>query len=191
MPNLSEFVEEWKKSPSRFVAAGGSPVGGQDHMRLLLLADATGVELTRVRYVPFDGGGEALTALLGGFVQVVPGDASEVVAQYEAGRIRILAVLSPERIGSPFDAVPTAREQGFGVEWITWRGFFAPPTVSDEGYSRWVDALGRLADSDEWTRVRQRYGMARYRVLGPEFEDLVSREVEQFERLTERLGLVR
>jgi putative tricarboxylic transport membrane protein len=189
--SLAEWMEAWRKNPAGFVSAGGSPVGGQDHMRMLLLADASGIDLTRVRYVPFDGGGEALTALLGGFVHVMPGDASEVVSQFEAKKIRLLAVLAPERIGPPFDGVPTAREQGFEVEWITWRGFFAPPSLSEDGYRKWVEALGRVADSEEWTRVRARYGLSPFRVVGPEFEDLIRLEVEKFERLTERLGLAR
>jgi putative tricarboxylic transport membrane protein len=189
--DLSEWMEAWKKRPSDFVSAGGSPVGGQDHMRMLLLADVSGIDLTGVRYVPFDGGGEALTALLGGFVHVMPGDASEVVSQYEARKIRILAVLAPERIGPPFEDVPTAREQGYEVEWITWRGFFAPPTVSEDAYRVWVEALGQVADSDEWAAVRTRYGLSAFRVVGADFEELVDREVDQFRRLTERLGLAR
>ena len=76
-------------------------MGGQDHMKILLLAREAGMNLRRIRYVPFDGGGEAMTSLLGGFVQVCSADASEVLGQWEAGTVRLLAVLAKERMAAP------------------------------------------------------------------------------------------
>ena len=63
----------------------GSAIGGQDHMKVMVLAQAAGVDPLTLRYTPFDGGGEAMTAMLGGFVDVFPGDVSEVLGQLEAG----------------------------------------------------------------------------------------------------------
>lgn len=77
-----------------------------------------------MRYVPFDGGGEALTALLGGFVQAFAGDASEVRGQLEAGTVRVLATLSDKRLAGPYQRVPTAKELGYDVSWVVWRGFY-------------------------------------------------------------------
>jgi putative tricarboxylic transport membrane protein len=189
--SLAELIEAWKHHPGDVVVAGGSAVGGQDHMRVLLLADAAGIDPRSIRYVPFDGGGEALTALLGGFVAVVPLDASEVLAHFEAGNLRLLAVLAPERLKAPFAEIPTAREQGFDVDSVVWRGFYAPSGIGEEAYRRWVDALQEMAASEAWTGLRARYGLSPFYVGGAEFETMVSDEVERFRKLTVRLGLIR
>jgi putative tricarboxylic transport membrane protein len=188
--DLSDLVRAWKETPEDVVVAGGSAVGGQDHMRVLLLADEAGIGLGQIRYVPFDGGGEAITALLGGFVEVVPVDASEIAEHVRAGTVRILAVLGPERLGPPFESVPTAREQGYDVSSVVWRGFYAPQGISDEGYRRWVEALAAIESSESWRRVRDRFGLAPYYSAGPDFENLVQAEVARFRELTRRLGLV-
>jgi putative tricarboxylic transport membrane protein len=188
--NLSDLIQAWKDTPGEVVVAGGSAVGGQDHMRVLLLADEAGIGLRDIRYVPFDGGGEAITALLGGFVEVVPVDASEIAEHARAGTVRILAVLGPERLGPPFDSVATAREQGYDVSSVVWRGFYAPHGISDEGYRRWVDALQTIEGSESWTRVRDRFGLTPYYSAGPDFENRIRQEVERVRELTRRLGLV-
>lgn len=188
--NLGELVEAWRTHPGDVVVAGGSAVGGQDHMRVLLLADAAGIDPHSIRYVPFDGGGEALTALLGGFVAVVPLDASEVLAHFEAGKLRLLAVLAPQRLKAPFAEIPTAREQGYDIDSVVWRGFYAPSGIGDDAYRRWVDVLEKVASSSAWAALRTRYGLSPFYAGGGEFEAMVTAEIERFQKLTSRLGLI-
>ena len=121
--DLTDLLEAWRANPGSIVVSGGSAVAGQDHMKVLLLVHQAGIDPKAIRYVPFDGGGEAMTALLGGFVQVFSGEASEVEGQIAAGRMRVLTVLAPERVAGPLAAVPTAHEAGIDVDWVTWRGF--------------------------------------------------------------------
>jgi putative tricarboxylic transport membrane protein len=188
---LEELLAVWRADPSSVVVSGGSAVGGQDHMKILLLADRAGIEPRRVRYVPFDGGGEALIALLGGFVTVFSGDVTQGQSQHEAGRVRVLAVLAPERVGGSLAEVPTARELGYPVEWVTWRGFYAPPEIPDTTYARWVDVLAALSDSPEWARTRAQSQLDPFFMAGDDFETFVGTQVEEFRLLSRRLGLIR
>ena len=188
--DLGELMAAWAADPASVVAAGGSPVAGQDHVKVLLLARAAGVAPRSVRYVPFDGGGEALTTLLGGFVQVFSGEASEIEGQLAAGAVRVLAVLSPERLDGVLGGVPTAREQGFDVTWTTWRGFYAPGGIGDDAYDAWVDALGRMAASEAWEEARRRARIRPYTVLGEAFEAQVHREVETLRELSSEMGFL-
>ena len=123
-------------------------------------------------------------------MEVVPVDASEIAEHVRAGTVRIVAVLGPERLGPPFESVPTAREQGYDVSSVVWRGFYAPQGISDEGYRRWVEALAAIESSESWRRVRDRFGLTPYYSAGPDFENLVRAEVARFQELTRRLGLV-
>ncbi len=187
---LTDLVDEWRRDPSGPIVSGGSAVAGQDHMKVLLLAHRAGIDPRRIRYVPFDGGGEAMTALLGGFVQVFSGEGSEIEGQLAAGAVRVLAVLAPERLGGSFGAVPTAREQGVDVEWITWRGFYVPGGISDSAYVSWVDLLTRLGQSEVWAEIRRRHRLAPFFLAGPEFERFVERQVEAFRDMSREIGLV-
>lgn len=189
--SLDDLLDAWRADPGSLVVSGGSAVAGQDHMKVLLLARAAGIDPRRIRYVPFDGGGEAMTALLGGFVQVFSGEASEVEGQVRAGRMRVLTVLAPERLGGFMADVPTARESGVEVDWVTWRGFFVPRGIGQERYQQWVDALTRVAGSEAWVEARQRNRLQPFFMAGPEFEAFVERQVVEFRELARDLGIAR
>ena len=188
---LEELLTDWAARPDRIVVSGGSAVVGQDHMKVLLLGREAGIDPRTVRYVPFDGGGEALTSLLGGFVQVFSGDASEVVSHLETGSIRVLGVLSPQRLDGLFAEVPTATESGYPVEWVTWRGFFAPPGIGEEAYEAWVARLAALAESEEWAAARDQARLRPYVMVGADFEAFVNRQVEEFRGMAREIGLIR
>lgn len=188
---LSDLLEAWRAAPSAIVASGGSAVAGQDHMKILLLGREAGIDPRSVRYVPFDGGGEALTALLGGFVQVFSGEVSEVESQVETGAIRVLAVLAPRRVQGLLAEVPTATEAGYPVEWITWRGFYVPGEVADSAYARWVDVLTAVAASPDWQRARRQARLQPFFLAGPDFEAFVLEQVASFRGLAREIGLIR
>ena len=187
---LDDVLDAWRRDPSTAVVSGGSAVGGQDHMKVLLLAHRAGIDPRRIRYVPFDGGGEAMTALLGDFVQVFSGEGSEVEGQVDAGRLRVLVVLSPERIGGPLASVPTARESGLDVTWVTWRGFYVPGGIDDGEYDRWVDVLGRVGRSNAWEDARAVNRLQPFFLVGDEFTAFVRAQVEDFQEMSREIGLI-
>ena len=171
--------------------SGGSAVAGQDHMKILLLGREAGIDPRTVRYVPFDGGGEALTALLGGFVQVFSGEASEVESHLETGSIRVLAVLAPEPLDGLLAGVPTATETGYPVEWVTWRGFYVPGGIGEEAYATWVRRLTALGESPEWVEARRQARLRPFFLVGEEFEAFVEEQVQEFRGMAREIGLVR
>ncbi len=187
--DLPQFIDEWKADPSALVFGGGSTVGGQDHVKMLLLARAAGIDPMAVRYVPFDGGGEAMTALLGGFLDAMPADTSEAVPRLEAGVARVLAVLHNQRLPGALSDTPTARELGFDAEWLVWRGFYAPGGMSEQAYSRWSRDLETLAASPQWKQFCDRAGLYPLSVAGAAFERYVAGEMQRFRQLTAELGM--
>ena len=189
--DLRDLVAAWRADPGAIVVGGGSAVGGQDHIKVLVFARAAGLDPRAIRYVPFDGGGEAMTSMLGGFIQVFSGDGSEVLGHVEAGGIRVLGVFAPHRLEGPLADVPTAREQGFDVDWITWRGFYMPPGVGDSAVARWSEALRRVEASSEWAEVRRRNGLGPFVMAGDAFASFVDDQVGTFVELSTELGLVR
>ncbi len=149
-------------------------------MKVLIMAQEAGLDPLSLKYTPFDGGGEAMTAMLGGFIDVFPGDISEVLGQAEAGEVRAIAVLAPERVPGMFEDVPTAREQGYPVDWVIFRGFYVPGNMSDEAYNWWIDAMTQMTQSPEWAETRDQVGMDSRFIAGAGVPDIHRRSGSPF-----------
>ncbi len=189
---LPELLEQIKTDPRSVSVAGGSAVGGWDHLKVLIAANAYGIEdVRKVKYIAFDGGGEAVTQLLAGSVQAFTGDISEAKGFVDSGDIRVIAVLSPERLEGDFAAFPTAKEQGVDAIGANWRGFYAPAGMSDEAYDAWVSKIADLYASDEWKAIMDANGLAPLGLRGAEFQDFVANSVAQIQQISRDIGIIK
>ena len=187
--SLGDFVAALKADPGSVPIGAGGTVGSQDWMKPALLAKAAGVDPKGMRYLSYEGGGEALGALLGGTIEALPGDASEVKGQLAAGEIRVLATFSQDRLPGVFAQVPTAKEAGYDVQWPIVRGFYAPPGITDAQYAYWTDALTKLNADPRWMKVREDQGLYEYALIGAEFDRLAKEQTEKFRSLAREVGL--
>jgi putative tricarboxylic transport membrane protein len=188
---LPELMDQIKADPSSIAVAGGSAVGGWDHLKVLIAAKAAGIDDVRtIKYVAFEGGGEAVTQLLGGHVQAFSGDISEAKGFVDSGDIKILAVLSKDRLPGEFAEFPTAVEQGIDAIGANWRGFYAPGGMSDDAYQFWADAIKQVYDSDEWKAVMAQNGLMPLDLSGDAFEEFVAGEIAKTEELSREIGLL-
>ena len=189
---LPELLGQIKADPTSVSVAGGSAVGGWDHLKVLIAANAFGIDDVRsVKYVAFDGGGEAVTQLLAGSVQAFTGDLSEAKGFVDSGDIRVIAVLAPERLEGEFAEFPTAKEQGVDALGANWRGFYAPGHMSDEAYNGWVEKIGTLYASPEWKEVMATNGIAPLDLQGAEFEAFVAQSVQQIQDISREIGIIK
>jgi putative tricarboxylic transport membrane protein len=188
--SLAELVAQLRQDPGSVPMGAGGAVGSQDWTKAALIARGAGQDPRRLRYVPFEGGGQAMAALLGGHIQVFPGDATEVRGQLEANEIRLLAVLAPSRLPGPFAGVPTAREAGIDAEWTIVRGFYVPPGIPDAAYEYWADALRRLYAHPGWPAIRDGAGLFEFNMAGREFEELAKRRTAEYRALAREVGVI-
>ncbi|MBY5970922.1 tripartite tricarboxylate transporter substrate binding protein [Ferrimonas balearica] len=189
---LPQLLDAIKNDPTSTSVAGGSAVGGWDHLKVLIAADAYGIEDVRqVKYIAFDGGGEAVTQLLAGSVQAFTGDISEAKGFVDSGDIKVIAVLAPERLDGEFSEMPTAREQGVDAIGANWRGFYAPGGMSDEAYDAWVSKIADLYASDEWKEIMAANGLAPLDLQGADFEAFVSDSVAQIQSISREIGIIK
>ncbi len=186
---LEQLIDDLRAGEKLSFSGGGS-VGGWDHLKALMLAKAAGIEnLKSIQYIDFDGGGAAMIEILAGRADVFSGDTSEVLSQYDAGAVRILAILSPVRIERLAD-IPTAKELGYDVVGGNWRAFYAPAGISDARYDFWVNAVDTVAHSDAWETLRDDNGLARFEKFGPDFDAFVREQIAIIRSISEELGLI-
>ncbi len=190
--SLTALMDKIKADPSSIAFAGGSAVGGWDHLKVLIAAKAAGIDDIRsIKYVAFEGGGEAITQLLGNHVQAFTGDISEAQGFVDSGDIRILAVLAPDRLPGDFSKYPTAKEQGIDAVGANWRGFYAPGGMSDDAYAFWVDAIKTVYDSDEWKGIMASNGLMPLDLSGDAFQAFVADQVAKTTQLSKEIGLIK
>jgi len=188
--SLGDLVDAIKADPGSVAFAGGSAVGGFDHLKPLMILQRAGfTDITKVKYIGVDGGADAITQTIGGFTQAMTGDMSEIVGFLKAGEVKALAVLTDERVPG-FDDIPTAKEQGFDVVAVNWRGLYIPKGVSDDTFNMWADRLQQVADSDEWKEAMAANGLAPFTKVGGDFQSYVDGLVSEVNQLSKDIGVI-
>ncbi len=192
LDSLNALFDALKKDPSSVKFAGASSAGGWDHLKVLLTAQAAGIEDVRnIRYLAFNNGGDAITRVLGGHLDAFTGDISEAKGFIDSGDLKILAVLSEERLPEPFANIPTAREQGIDAIAPNWRGFYLPGGVSEDTYNWWVSTLDTLAESPEWQDVMTQNGLVEFHKTGADFETYVKDQIQDIQSLSKDIGIIK
>ncbi len=188
--NLDDMVNMIKEDPSSVAFAGGSAVGGFDHMKPLMILQKAGfTDIRKIKYIGVDGGADAITQTVGGFTQAMTGDMSEVVGFVKSGEVRVIAVLTDERVPG-FDDIPTAKEQGYDVVAVNWRGLYVPKGISDAKFDEWADKLQQVADSDEWKTAMESNGLAPFTKVGGDFQSYVDGLILEINAMSKELGVI-
>jgi putative tricarboxylic transport membrane protein len=185
---VDDFVKAWKADPAKVTIGGGSSPGGPDHLFPMETARAVGVDPTKVNYVSYDGGGDLLTALLGGKIAAGTSGLGEYVDQIEAGQVRVLAVSGEKRVEG-VDA-PTLTEAGIDLTFTNWRGILAPPDISDQDRQAMVAVLEKLHGTQAWKDALVKNGWSDAFLTGQAFEDFLAEQDKRVETTLTELGLV-
>ncbi len=187
---LGALIDALRIDPAAVVFGAGGTVGSQDWMKSALVAEAAGIDYRAMRYVSFEGGGEAQTALLGGHIQAYSGDISEVLGLMDAGKLKVLAVMAAERLPPPYDAVPTAKEQGYDVQWPILRGYYVGPKVSDADYRWWVDSFDAMMADPRFDELRLEIGMFPYAKTGAALNAAIRTRMQAYRAYARQFGLL-
>jgi putative tricarboxylic transport membrane protein len=190
LTSLKDMVEAIKADPGSVAFAGGSAAGGFDHMKPLQVMKAAGfTDIRAIKYISVDGGADAITQTVGGFTQAMTGDMSEIVGFLKSGEVRALAVLTEERVPG-FEDIPTAREQGYDVVAVNWRGLYVPKGISDDQFNAWAVKLQAVADSAEWKEAMAANGLAPFTKVGADFQNWVDGVIADTVVLSKEIGVI-
>jgi putative tricarboxylic transport membrane protein len=168
----------------------GGP-GNHNHLALSMVARAAGGDAKKLKVVVFSSGADALTAALGGHVDMVVAPAASVLPHVQAGRLRFVALAAPRRLEGAFATVPVWKELGANAVVSNWRSIVGPRGLPPEQITYWESVLARVVDSEEWKKMLERD------LVTPEFlrsarmrEELKS-DHEELKAIMTELGLVK
>jgi putative tricarboxylic transport membrane protein len=186
-----DLLARLKAAPRELTIGFASAAANNSHFSIGLAAQAAGADLKQLKTVIFKSGGESLTALLGGHVDLSVNPVATAIGHIEAGRLRAIAVTSPERLGGPLAAVPTWMEQGGNFTYGSWRVAFGPPGLDAAQVAFWEDALKRAMDSDAWKKEVSRRQQRSTFHSAAESRKFLEAEETRLRPLIEGLGLVK
>jgi putative tricarboxylic transport membrane protein len=185
--SLADLVTKLKADPGA-VAIGGGSAGGTDHILAGLVLKAAGVDVSKLNYVPFSGGGEALAAILGGHVAAGISGYGEWAGQIKSGELRAIAISAPER--QPGIEIATLSEQGLDVVLANWRAVVAPPGLGDAQRQALLDVVDRAVKSDAWKKVLAEKSWTDLYLAGAAFGELIGQENARTAEVLKSIGLV-
>ena len=141
--SIQDIVAESKKKENSLSIAGSDQA---DRVCSRMFEKAAGIKM---RYAPFNSGGENMTALLGGHVDMIWANPPEFIAQYDAKLVRPIVLAQEHRIGQ-FKDVPTFRENGMDIIFKFFRGVVAPPGIPPEVVAYYESMLKKMSDTKAW-----------------------------------------
>lgn len=181
---LKELLDAFKANPGA-VSWGGGSAGGTDHILIGLIAKAIGGDPTKINYVAFKGGGEAVSAIIGGHVAAGVSGLSEFAEHIKSGRMRALGVSGSERE----EGIPTLREQGVNVVLGNWRGVFAAPGISPAQRDNLVKLVRAAVETPAWKESLQKNGWQPWFIAGDEYKTFIDEDVKRIGAIIDSLGL--
>ena len=184
----SQVLADFAEDPRNVLVAGGSVVGGMDHIVVAMAFDESGFDAREVRYIPYNAGAQAMVGLLSRETQLLSTGLSEALALAAQGEVRILATTAENRV-SQAPNVPTLKEQGVDMVFQNWRGFFAAPGVSETRLRAFQDILQGMYGTADWKEICDSRGWSQLYIAGEDFDEFLARQENSMALLMDQLGL--
>ena len=187
LKTIKDIIADAKKRPGE-LTIGGTGAGQDDQICQRVFERSAGI---RMRYVPFKSGGEAVTALLGGHVNMIWANPPEFVPQWEAKMVRPVAVAKATRM-TDFPDVPTLKEIGHDVTYFFYRGIMAAQDIPAETAAFYENMFKRMAESSSWKEnYLKKYSLSPSWMGSKEFAKVVAQNEEESKDVLKDLGLLK
>jgi tripartite-type tricarboxylate transporter receptor subunit TctC len=182
---VKDFIEDAKKRPGE-IAYSSSGIYGTLHMAMEMLSNAAGIKL---KHVPFNGAGPAMTALLGGHVQSLASGPNVVIPHVKAGKLRPLAGWGDKRVASLPD-VPTFKELGLDIEFYIWAGLFVPAQTPAPVVQSLREAARKVVQDPEFRSAMEKMETPIVYKDAPEFKAFWDADAKMLADALKRIGRI-
>ena len=184
--SLKEFVDDAKKRPDEIIFSSAGFYSAV-HIPMALLMKAAGVQL---RHLPTNGGGPAMTAVLGNNANVAVLSLSASLAQIKAGKLRPLVLMGGKQVKAIPD-VPTLKELGYDIEYYLWVGIFAPKETPDSAINVLRTGIDKAAHTDQYKSTLSNIGLDLEYMDAPEFAKFWAADAKNVVAAVDTIGQVK
>ena len=186
---MKDLIDAIRANPGKLNYATAGP-GTTQHLAVEVILSQLGLPSTAAMMIPYKGGGEATTALLGGQVQFICNNLTTMVGQNNGGAMRALVTSTPNRL-KEFPDVPTAKEMGIGnlEQVMGWSGLYGPPGLPAEVVTKWQAVLKEVAKDPNWLRGNDTVGAIPAIRSPQDTEKFAKEQFDLYSRLGTQLNL--
>ncbi len=188
--SMADLAARLKKDPASVTFGFGTSIGNSLHTTGTLYGHALGVDARKLKMVVFNASSEAMTAVMGGHVDVLITSFSTILSPVANNQMRVLAVASPAR-NSAFADVPTFRESGIDLVFYNWNGIVGPKGLSDAQIAYWDGVLAKTVATSEWKTTMARDQQEAVYLPSHEMKKHMEKERDLYRTSLLQLGLIK
>jgi putative tricarboxylic transport membrane protein len=186
-----DVVDKLKANPRSVSIGFAGALGGHNHVAAGLLMKGIGGEAKALKVIAFKGSSEALTALMGGHIDMVVTAAGNVSSHMAAGKLRAVGVASSQRLSGDFAKIPTWKEQGVDVVWGNWRAVMGPKGMTPAQVARWEGVLRQVVQTPDWQTDLEKNFWTNDFTVGEAFKKDLDKDYTAMKAVLLEIGLAR
>ena len=186
-----DLLDRLKNDPASVSMALAAALGNANHIAVSLVGKSVGADPKRFRIAVFNSSGESITAVLGGHVELAITTTGLIGPHVQAGRVRVLAVASAQRLHGALAQTPTWREQGVDVVFSSWRALIGPRGMGAEQVAYWEALMAKVSSQDEWLRELEQNALSPAYAGAEATRRIFAQQAEQLRAILADLGLAR
>ena len=148
--NAQDLIAQLRKDPEKYSIGIATTLGNHIHLGVAQPLQQGGVNIQKLRIVPYKSSAESMVALAGGHLDVVSATTPNLLPYLQSGRVRVLAIAADKRLEGVFAQSPTWKEQGIDYVSDSFQGVMTAPGASTAQQAYWVNALRKVSETREW-----------------------------------------
>jgi putative tricarboxylic transport membrane protein len=185
----NDLIEHIKKNPDSLNIAIAASLGNDVHVGTAKALMLAGVDISKLTFVPFKSSSESITNLIGGNVDVVGATTPTIIPALQSGKVRVLAIGSPERLKGVLSNIPTWKELGVDTITSSPQGVMAPKDITPQQIKFWESALRQVAQTKEWNNFLEQNQWAPRFMTATETMAMLEKETATIEEVLNKLQL--
>ena len=189
--NGTDLIERLRKDPASVSIAVSPGLGAANHFATGTILKAAGIDIKRLKIVAFASGGESMTSVLGGHIDLLVSATPAVTPLMEAGKMRGIAITSAHRLSGAVSGVPTWKEQGIDATFSNWRGVVGPRNLTRSQIAYWDSVLERITKMEEWKKDLKLNNQESSYMNSQESKAFLATQSTQLSTLLSDLGLAK
>ena len=189
--NGKDFANQLRKDAGALSVSVSTALGNANHIALALFAKSVGADPRRLKTVVFSSAGDALAAVAGNHIGMIVTGPANIIPMVQAGKVRILGVSAPKRMGGALADTPTMKEQGIDVEAGTWRIVVAPRGLTKAQIAYWDNVFRQLTGSSEWRSDLEKNLFSNTYADSAETRHFLNEQNERLSAVLTELGLAK